>query len=338
MKDLFNSVLGGKGPLFDDMKKTLEDPSVPVKQKVQLLAAMALPEVQAAKRSEIVGMLPMIVMMSIQEGKQQFNAIPEEMLKAQIEAQLTKAPIKEIEKAALEGIEKTRAEKAAQKEAAKNAAPGEIVSEADAEAYMAECAQELGEEGFVAFSKGVRQAFPTRTVAFFDEISKAMGNPADPEEAARVAYKKLVKTGKLEQSSDLLDKIDAKDMAKAIAEVADKVTADRVYTFAKHVVDNVDAMEVSTIATSGLDFVEDLLVAARDGNVLKLKDAKNAEKFAQAVSGTLQLVEDAFVKADLVPDTDLVAAFKKAFDAEKTTTAPKAKKVSTKPLKPHTPK
>ncbi len=347
MRDNFNKGLGGllnSNPIVADAERLLKDPNVPVKQKVQLIATMALPEVKQFKNSQDFQELPLIIMMAVQQVQAQFNSLPENMAKMLLAQQLSRVSLQDLEQKVLTSVETARQiaedKKLGSGKLTVKEEAGDGLTDEQIDAYLAECFKEAGEEAFVTFALAGRKIVPTATLAFFDALTPA-GVSADPVERAREMYAGILETGSFQKATSKYNNagfnlLSPAVIAKAVSEVAAKVNEDSVYTLAKNIVNKIDASALIELAESGLDFVEDVLKAAKGGNVANVQGSNSGDKFLKALGKQTQLIEDAVIAAGLLPDTDLVAAFKDAQAAKAAEAAPKA--VAPKPKKTSGPK
>lgn len=348
MKDPFgrdlNGLLGGNSPLMNEFEKLLKDPNVPVKQKIQLLAGLGLSEVKSFKNSPEAAMLPLLVMVGLQQVQGQFKSLPKALITAQIDQKLSVTPKEQIEAKILEAVNKARAKSAAGETAPAVSVEGGDEYGLDDKAvneFIADSLIEAGQDKFVDFSMAIYSIMPKATRAFFEAVIMP-GEPATAEARAAKAYDMIVQTKDLQaynnSGANGLNQIPAQDIAKAASEVASKVNGESVYQVISHIISKLNPAEAVSLVQNGLSFAEDVLTTTKNtGNPFNTKSAAGAA-FAKALGAQTQLIEDAVIGAGLTPDTDLVASFKAALAAkdaaQPATTAPKAKK----PRTPRTPK
>lgn len=302
-KDLQNMLNGLGGPVMQDTLKALKDPKTPPRDKVKLLATLVLPQFQQIKnKPEVAMMLPLLVTMGVAQAKGEFKALPKELLIAQIDQNLPK-----MEKETIVALLKAERAVAKQQleEHTKAQSPDEKAEDAALQAYFEEVTTELTEDEYVSVALNMKTLLPNLLGEF---LLNAEGH-ADYEGYVRQAYKDL-KSGDLSSkngNSDAFDKFFlSDDLLVAAAEVYSKVDAEKLYNLAEDIIDNIDDAALVTAVENGLKVVEESLLAAKKtGNPLQISNVAAADAFAKAVGSQLQVIEDAVVKADLLPDTPL---------------------------------
>jgi hypothetical protein len=312
---LIKDLLGKGGPVVAETQRLLKDPNTPIRSKVQLLSTLALPEFRKLKNDPSVAMmLPMLVAMGVESAKVQFKSMPKEQIVDPIDAQLSQVP------AELVGplLKAERDTLLAKVEAAeKNPEPKEKTAEQKEneaiEAYLEEIFTELSEDEYVDFSMTIAKAVPSRLFNVFSE-----GQTMDELEAkARKAFRdhKTDKDGvkaeaELKQQA-IRGLILSEEVFDGLAEAFTKVSGEKVYALAEEVVDNIKVEDIVAIAENGLVAVEDALNAAKeDGNPLRVKNPEAAQEVVAAFGRVAQVVEDAIVNADILPELDLVELYK----------------------------
>lgn len=317
-KELMGLVNKG-GPIVAETKRLLQDPETPIRTKAQLFSTMILPEFRKLKNEpSIAMMLPMLVEMGVMQAKAQFKALPKEQLIAQINAEKAMLPadmLTALIKAEGDNFV-AKAKEEAKKVTPKSSTTAPQSEDEKVEAYLDEIFAELDEDEYVDFSMTIAKLIPSRLFNTFAEGK----SEAELEEKIRKSYLDFASgKGKKTQKADAVvtkaavEKFIASDeVVDSLVEAFGKVSGEKLFGIAEDVVDGIDSKSVTAIVENALVAIEDALEAAKnDGNPLRLTNADAAKTVFAEVSKITQLVEDAVVNADILPDMDVKAVYAK---------------------------
>ncbi len=147
-----------------------------------------------------------------------------------------------------------------------------------------------------------------------DDLRKAMmiaaGEETDAPSAENIkAWREKITNSTEEQLATEkmrgLLAVPVESITKAIHEILQKANKDTLKVFVDHLNENLSADDYTNLTMTALDFIEEFGTAAKKGNFLQVKDKKRAAPFAGNAKRTLLILEQAFTKAGLMPDTDL---------------------------------
>jgi DNA-binding phage protein len=252
--------------------------------------------------------------MGLMQAKAQFKNLPKEQLIAQIDAQKSAVPAEMVgpllqaERETM--LAKIEAAKAAPKPEEKTA---EQKEEEAIDAYLEEILTELSEDEYADLATTVSKAMPTRLFNIYSEGASI----EDLEAEARKSYREFkADKSKSKAAAELKSKtiegvIFSEEVFAALEETFNKVSGEKIYAMAEEIVEKLDAKDIAAIAENGLVAVEDALKAAKKtGNPLQVGEADAAKNTVAAFGRVAQIVEDAVVNADVLPELDLAALYK----------------------------